>query len=123
MRLATTRADSLPLHSLAFGPLVWWQGLFVSRAADVIAPNESTPIRNGATTLPIAAAFEAAADQEIAYIDAVRPRAQPAQPALPWTFPQPPHSCVPGAERLERRVWLPRANGRRAESAISKASY
>ena len=75
---------TLPLHSLGFGPLVWWQGLTVSRTVDVTAPNENNPFRNGANTLPISAAFEAAAGQEIAYIDAVRsPRAQPAQPALP----------------------------------------
>ena len=75
---------TLPLHSLGFGPLVWWQGLTVGRTADVTAPNENTPVRNGAKTLPISAAFEAAADQEIAFIDAVRsPRVQPAQPALP----------------------------------------
>ena len=75
---------TLPLHSLGFGPLVWWQGLTVGRTADVTAPNENTPVRNGAKTLPISAAFEAAADQEIAFIDAVRsPRVKPAQPALP----------------------------------------
>jgi hypothetical protein len=74
----------LPLHSLGLGPLVWWQGLAVSRTADVTAPNENTPERNGANPLPFSAAFEAVADQEIAYIDAVRsPRVQPAQPALP----------------------------------------
>jgi len=75
---------TLPLHSLGLGPLVWWQGLTVSRTADVTAPNENTPERNGANPLPFSAAFEAVADQEIAYIDAVRsPRVQPAQPALP----------------------------------------
>ena len=75
---------TLPLHSLGLGPLVWWQDLTVSRTADVTPPNENTPERNGANTLPFSAAFEAVADQEIAYIDAVRsPRVQPAQPALP----------------------------------------
>ena len=75
---------TLPLHSLGLGPLVWWQDLTVSRTADVTPPNENPPERNGANTLPFSAAFEAVADQEIAYIDAVRsPRVQPAQPALP----------------------------------------
>ena len=44
----------------------------MSRTAGVVAPNENTPIRNGANTLPISAASEAAADQEIAYLYAVR---------------------------------------------------
>ena len=113
---------TLPLHSLAFEPLVWWQGLPVSRTADVVAPNENSPIRNGANTLPISAAFEAAADQEIACIDAVRSPRSPRSLHCPNRSPNLPHSRVPGAERLERRAWLHRANGRLAGSAISRAS-
>ena len=60
--------------------MVWWQGLPVSRTAGVVAPNENTPIRNGANTLSISAASEAAADQEIAYLYAVRSPRSPRSP-------------------------------------------
>ena len=62
--------------------MVWWQGLPGSRTADVVAPNENSPIRNGANTLPISAAFEAAADQEIAYTDAAVRSPRPWRPTL-----------------------------------------